>query len=329
VRRLLPALLLLAACSGDPALTTTTAAMPTTTAPATTTTSATPTPSPLVLASLTVGDGIEYQSGGEDLPNVGPSLITADPSGNIHIYDPVANRILTFAGDETSVIDLAERDILGVTAIGAASDHLLVVEIFFGPLRQKVHRIEFDGTVRESLDLPAGFSLEDGLSGVLAGTNDEIVIEYGGGAYYGVWLDESDSFQTSQVLSVNGTFITSLPPDIEIAGTTIQADLAGDLGGLRYLGTSADGTHAIVREEVRITAAVFDVLTTVEWYSPTGGFIGSARVPGLDEQDIGAPPGIALLPDGRIVALVARPDAVQIVELPPLNVRITDLSQSA
>lgn len=326
MKHLLPVLLVLTACSGTAPSTDTTAATPTTVPPATTTTTVAGSDA---LVSIPVGEGIEYQSAGEEQPPVGPSLVVADPGGGIHIYDPVGNRILSFTQGAQSVIDLTERDILGVTAIGSASDHLLVVEIFFAPLRQRVHRIEFDGRVRESIDLPAGYSLKDGISGVRAGDADEIIIEYGGGAYYGVWVAALDSFQTSQALTVSGTVIVSLLPDLEIAGTTIRADLSGTLGGLRYLGTAADGTHAIVREEVQTAAGVFDVLTTVEWYSPTGEFLGSARVPPLQAQAIGAPPGVALLPDGRAVALIALPVVVEVIELTPLSIRITDRTDSA
>jgi len=331
MRRLLPLLILLAACSGEPGTLSTDPAPTTSTLVATTTSTTTSTtvPESGTLISIRVGERIEYQPGGEDLPQVGPSLITADPSGGLHIYDPVGNRILSFTDDGDTVIELGERDILGVTAIGSASDHLLIVEIFFGPLRQKVHRIGFDGTVWQSIDLPAGYSLADGLSGVLAGDGDEIIIEYGGGAYYGAWSDATNSFSTSQALSIAGTVIVSLPPDLAIGEVTVDADLTGNLGGLRYLGTAADGTHAIVREEVRVVASVFDVLATVEWYSPTGAFVASARIPSLTEQAIGAPPGIALLPDGRVVALVALPEAVEVIELVPLNIRITGRADSA
>ncbi|MCB2224703.1 MAG: hypothetical protein KQH83_11100 [Actinobacteria bacterium] len=327
---LLPGLLLLAACgSGTAATTTTTVPAPTTTAAPTTTTTL---PDDGALVSLAVGGDVEYAPSGEDLPPVGPSLLAADAGGGIHLYDPVGNRILSFTGDgyrTRSEIDLEAADILAVTAFTAASDHLLVVEVFFAPLRQRVHRVEYDGTVRETIDLPAGYGLEDGLSDVLAGDGDEIVIEYGGGAYYGAWVPESGSFLTGPALTFGGTTIVTRPPDLDIGPGTATADLAGSLGGMRYLGMTADGTVAVIREEVRVTSSVFDVLTTVEWYSPTGGFLGSARVPGLRSQAIGAPPGVAVLPDGRAVALVALPDVVQVVELPRVSVRITDLTSSA
>jgi hypothetical protein len=261
---------------------------------------------------------------------IGPSLLTADPDGGIHIHDPVGTRILSFAATGEAVIDLAAAGIAGsITALGAASDHLLVVETYTDPLRQTAHRLEYDGRVRESLSLPASYSDVDGLTGVRAGTSDEIIVEYGGGAYYGAWIPEAGDFQTSPALSVSGIVVTARPPDLVIDGVTLTADLAGSAGSLRYLGTAADGTHAVIREEVMATATGFSVLLTIEWYSPDVAFVGSARLPDLQDQAIPSPPGVALLPDGRAVALIARSDAIEVVELVPRNVRITGLTDAA
>jgi hypothetical protein len=138
-----------------------------------------------------------------------------------------------------------------------------------------------------------------------------------------VWVAASGSFLTSPALSIDGTTIVARPPDLEIGGTVVRADLGGEPGGLRYLGHAADGTIAVVREEAWTTETALEVLQTVEWYSPAGEFLASARVPDLAEQAIGAPPGVAILPDGDIVALVAHTGEVQVVVLTPVSARIT------
>lgn len=358
-----PAVTLLAfvvACSGDSATSTstttggptttpttviastTTAAAPTTTMPmttmptTTTTASTTPTTAPATtvppalgepLVSLPVGaDGIEYRGSGDEIETTGPSLFAVDPANGIHIVDPVGLRILSFTDGSQSSISLQPLDILGVTAIGAAQDHLLIVEVVFAPARQRVHRVGYDGTVRETIDLPPGFQLADGLSGVRAGPGGEIILEIRGGAGYGVWNDALGSFESFERLSIGGVGILADPPDLEIDGVPITADLIGTLGGLTYLGTAADGTHLVVREDVVSETPIFEVLSTVEWYSPDGELLGSARIPSLEEQFISTPPDVAMTADGRALALVARQDVVEVIELPRRPGRITEYS---
>ncbi len=80
----------------------------------------------------------------------------------------------------------------------------------------------------------------------------------------------------------------------------------------------------IERIDVLATDPVFVVLTTIEWYSPDGTLVGSARVPALTEQYISTPPGVAMLPDGRVALLMALEDEVRVDVLEPRPGRITE-----
>ncbi len=332
--------LLAASCGGDeeglfdttPPSTvgaTTTTAAPTTATPTTTTTTPATTttttpPAGGALVSIPVGPGgIEYRQGAEDLEGVGPSQLAVDPSGGIHIFDPVALRILSFTDEGESSIDLAALDILGVNGIAATAGHLIVVEIFFAPVRNLVHRVSFDGTLLETIDLAPGVRLEDGFSGVRAGPGDEIIIELIGGAAYGIW--SGSGYEIVDSLVLGGMEVTAQTPDLVIGGNPITADLSGPLGSLRYLGTGADGAHSVIREDVLQTDPVFLVLSTVEWYTAEGAFLASARIPSLGEQAIDAPPGVALMPDGRAVALTAGDAAVEVRVLESIPDRILTL----
>ena len=308
--------------TAPPTTTTARAATTTTTAPAATTTTRPPT-GPLL--SLPVGPGgIEYLGGGPEQEITGPSRFTIDSAGGVHLYDPAGKRVLSVTDEGEHSIALVPRDILNVVAIDAADDYLLLAEVFFAPARQRVHRLSYDGTVLETLDLPSGFRLESGLTGVRSGPDGEIVLELEGGARYGIWNGET--FEGMSSLQDGETTVTPRPPDLVIDGEVLTADLTTDLGSLNYLGTAQDGAHLVIREDVVAVSPVFQVLTTVEWYSPTGDLLGSARVPSLQEQYISAAPGIAFTADGRAFALVATADVVEVVELIRTPGRITEVA---
>jgi hypothetical protein len=265
-----------------------------------------------------------YRGGAEDLERTGPSVFVIDRSDAIHIYDPVGSRLLTFrSGALDGTIDTFELDIANVVFLAASSDDLLAVEVFFAPVRQRVHRIAFDGTLLETIDIPEGLQLEDGLSDVRAGSGDEILLEMQGGFEWGVW-DGGPEWMITNTVTLGDFTARQLSPDIEVNRTLITADLAGSFGGLRWLGTADDGTVVLVRDDV-FAGSEFEVLTTVEWYSSDGVFLASARVPALTDQYTDNPPGLAVTGDGRVLALITLETEVQVIELAPSPERITEM----
>ncbi len=223
-----------------------------------------------------------------------------------------------------TAIDLADLDITSVTAMAANDDHLVVVEIFFQPVRNRVHRIGYDGVIVETIELPPGFRLEDGLSGVRSGADRMIALEFRGGSAFGVWDPDGRVFEMMPTLVEGGVIVTPVPPDIEIGAVLITGDFTSGLGGLRYLGTAAGGDHVIERIDVLATDPAFDVLSTIEWYGADGALLGSARIPTLLEQHISTPPGVAMLPDGGVAVLLALENEVRIELLERTPGRITE-----
>lgn len=312
------------ATTATAAATTTSSAPATTAAPAASTTAspstttiagATP-PGEGVLYSIPVGpDGVEYRGSGDEQEITGPSLLAIDPANRVHIFDPVGGRVLSLhEGGETS-IDLRALDILSVTAMAANADHMVLVEIFFQPERNRVHRVGFDGSLIETIELPPGLRLEDGLSGVRSGQGEEILLEFAGGASFAVWDPGIGAFADLPAIASGPSLIVPFPPDLEIGGRLITADLTNGFGGLRYLGAATNGEHLVVREDVTSLDPVVTVVTTIEWYSADDGFVGSARVPPLEDQHISTPPPVAMFSDGQVAALVAFSDEVQVVVL--------------
>jgi hypothetical protein len=260
-------------------------------------------------------DGIEYAGSGDEQEIIGPALLAGDPVGGLHFYDPVGRRLLSYTGDARVEIDTAALDIASVTALAANSDHLIAVEIFFQPVRNRVHRIGFDGAVIETIELPVGFRLEDGLSGVLTGDAGQIILEFSGGALYGIWNGADAGFKKRDVLDIDGLVVEPQPPDLMVGGVLLAADLTMGLGGLRLLGIDPAGNIVVERQDVTTMDPVLRVTTSVEWYSPGGALLGAARVPTLQEQFISTAPPVALLPDGTAVALLALEDEVRIDRL--------------
>lgn len=304
----------------QPSTTVPTTTLPSTTLPTTTQTPLPPGDGEAVVTIPVGGDGVEYRGGGDEQEITGPSLLAIDPAGGIHIVDPVGLRVLSYLeGDEAS-IDLEPIDVLSVTAMAATTDHLILVEIFFQPERNRIHRLEYDGNLRETIELPVGFRLEDGLSGVRSGPGDQIVLEFEGGSRFGIW--DGATFAHAVSLTEGGVTMTPVPPDLLIGAWRANADLTMGLGGLRYLGTATDGSHLIVREDVTATDPLILVDTSIEWYSSAGVLVASALVPPLGEQFISTPPGIAMFSDGRGAVLVASEDQVRVVVLKPRAGRI-------
>ena len=307
-----------------PATTTPTTSTPTTsTAPTTTTTSTSTTVAPAPSLTIPVPDGIAYRPGGEDLEASGPGLFAVTDDGVAHIVEPVDRRLVRASADGMEYVDLIELDILGVTAIAADRLDLILIEVFFGPVRQRVHRLDSTGAVVSSVDLPEGFQLEDGLSGVLTDDDGDVVIEFGGGGTYGRYDAETGSFARERSTTVRGVSITPAAPDLIVDGVRLTADLVGEFGALRYLATDSSGVHAIERVDVVATSPL-RALRTVEWYAPDGTFLGSALVPSIDEQAVDVAPGLAVMPSGDVIVLLALEDAVVVRPLERQATRIVD-----
>jgi hypothetical protein len=229
--------------------------------------------------------------------------------GVAHIVDPVERRLVRASADGIEYVDLIALDILAVTAIAADGLDLILIEVFFGPLRQRIHRLDPAGVLVSSVDLPEGFQLEDGLSAVLADADGDVVIEFGGGGGYGRYDADADTFTRESRITIRGVTVTPTPPDLIIDDARLTADLVGDFGALRYLGTDVVGTHVVERVDVLGTNPI-NVLRTVEWYGPDGAFLGSALVPSIDEQAIDVAPGIAMMTSGDVIVLLALEDTV-------------------
>ena len=279
-----------------------------------------------VLPVIPVGEGgIQYRGSGNEQEITGPTLLAVDPAGGVHIHDPEGGRIWSFTGSDPVVIDLFAIDILAIQAMAAAPDHLVVVEIFFGPVRHRVHRLSYDGVILETVELPDGLRLEDGLSGVFTDPESAIVVEFGGGAAFAKWNERRQEFVAGPDLQLASTEYRIVPGGAELFAAFVDAELTG-LGGLRYLGSSTDGSVSVlVRDAVIEVDPAFVVLTTVEWYDEAGRFLGSARVPSVDAQHTDQAPGLAVTPDGRVLALMTTPTAVEVVQLERTPERILSM----
>lgn len=236
-------------------------------------------------------------------------MFAVTDDGVAHIFDPVERRLAHASAAGLDFTDLVALDILSVTAMAADELDLVLVEVFFGPVRQRIHRLDPSRNVVATIDLPPGFRLEDGLSGVFADDDGDIVLEFRGGELYGRYDAATGTFASERSPVVRRVEVDPRPPDLLVDGVELTADLKGDFGALRYLATDITGRHIVERTDVLSTSPV-EVLRTVEWYAPDGQFLLSALVPSLEEQAIDQPPGLAVMPAGDVIVLLALEDAV-------------------
>jgi hypothetical protein len=253
-------------------------------------------------ATLEVGpNGIEYRLGDIDGEALGPSVLTVDAAG-VSIADPVGGRVLRFDGTEwKTVIDLVASDLRNVSFLASTNGLYVVVEITFSPVRNRIHLVDIEsGEFIQSSDIPVGFRLEDGLSGLLVGGRDAIYLEFEGGARFAEWQSGSDTFEATDAAAIGGHAVIASPPNLMIDGAIIPADLNGSLGGLRYLGPDGAGGHVVLREEVMELNPIVSVRTTVEWYASDLHHTGTAEIPSITDQAIPVAPAISVAPNGSV-----------------------------
>lgn len=229
--------------------------------------------------------------------------------GVAHIFDPVDLRLAHASEAGLEFTDLVALDILSVTAMTSDGLDLILVEVFFGPVRQRIHRLDQSRNVVATVDLPPGYRLEDGLSGVFADDDGDVVLEFGGGGIYGRYDAATGTFDKERSPVLRGVEVDPRPPDLVVDGVELTADLTGAFGSLRYLATDLSGRHIVERTDVLNTSPI-EVLRTVEWWAPDGRFLLSALVPTIDEQAIDQPPGLAVMPAGDVIVLLALEDSV-------------------
>lgn len=277
-----------------------------------------------VLFEVPVGnEGIGYANVDEvEIESYGPSSLAITPAGDVWIADVVNERLHRFGRDGTLLtsIGVEEFEIAIPIDLAAADQGLLILDVYPPTSRYRVVQLDRDDNLQTILSLPEGLWLEDGLTGVAWGTNDQIWIELETGNQVAM-LDASDPAAPFEVSNgypyPNGSF-TRQPDDpfSFLAGSgRVSVETNAELGGLTLIGVNEDGSFVLQLDEVgQAEDGSFVVDESVHLFDHHGGHIGSASFP-LGEQFLFVERPLALGPDGFVYGLVTARDLVKVVRL--------------
>jgi hypothetical protein len=278
-----------------------------------------------VIMTIPLGkDGVSYRGVGSlNMEITGPNALAVLPNGNFVVADLIGKRLLLYdvSGHLLKAIDLNALGILNVSDLRATEAGLFILEVFLGPpQRYKVHHVSFKGDLIASYEIPKGFHLENGLSGIAIGSQSQIFLELEGG---------SKLYQLNEQPDIKPLRVAGYPfygRDYEIHNPTIgesavvkvdslqvETTLSHGLGGFNFLTAFPDGSFYIIRDDI-VNDQVIQLDQTVHYLAPDGVQLGVARVP-LREYYYQVSRKLAVGPDGNVFALLPQPDSIKIIRL--------------
>lgn len=315
-----------------PATTSTTVRSTTTNAPTTTR----PLPPELVLAEpgapphilmfrVDVGPGgLTYEGGGPELPVTGPQALEPAANGDVWIADTEGFRLLRFDVEGTVIVDVSTDDSAVGPLIDLAADAEGVWGLEVVPALERYRLLHFDdaGMLDRSLDLPATARLESGLSGIVSDPSGQLWVELEGGArLLRVFGDDGEvAFTPSMAYTVDGVAYRTLAVrDGEARfsiGDTFVTRPVRQLGGLVAEGFMSGAIVLSLADVGSGPGGSLDVDLTLLVADASGRVMATADYPLDDIADVYVPQDyIAATADGRVIAMIPRRAAVEIVEL--------------
>lgn len=279
--------------------------------------------------SILVGQGglIQYRGGNiPDMEITGPNAIAVLPDDSFLIADLIANRLLHIAktGVLLNIIALHDLGIVNVTDMRVSGNeiYLLEVSLEFSPPRYRVNRISLDGTLLAYYDIPNGFHIENGLTGIAIDCEGDINLEMNGGGY--VYRLRNIQNKSKPADLTNGLFCNDKwyrvnnpgpqkSPNIIAGEIEYKTQFTTGFGSLSVLGVFQDGSLYIKREDV-VSDKVIKVDQTVHFISGDLTTQGVARVP-LSEYYYPIMRNVAINPRGEVYALLPRQNSLDIIHL--------------
>lgn len=299
-----------------PTTSTTTATTPTTS----TTTTVAPADVATLPFSIEVGtDGVTYDLDGS--PPSGPSSFAVLDDGSVVVADTMAvdrgePRLLHYdrTGEPLAVIDLAKEEVAAIVDVVTDGSQLAILDVLVSMNRYRVLTLNFAGDVEAIVDIPQGFWLENGLTG-LAWDDSDILLEFEFGVRY-ARLAEGGVIESPVVPVFDGISIELTPgsgrtTEVTTSRTSFTVGRATDLGGATLVGVAPDGSIVVVVDEVDLSGDAIAVTRRLQRYSATGEFESESVFDAADQfLDIQRP--IELDATGQALYLEAGSDQVTI-----------------
>ena len=272
---------------------------------------------------IPVGEGSLQYFGGDqpDSEINGPNAIAILPDGGFIIADLVGNRLWRYGstGKLLKSIDLYSIGIEQVTDLRSTNTELFVLEI--RNEKYRVNRLSFDGELITSYDIPEGFHIENGLTGIAVDCEGEVLLEIAGSDLYRLVdaqgnlyspIEETDYYCNGKPYRVVNSGPGTIPK--LIAGSIpLETQLTTGLGGFNLLAVLKDGSFYVIRNDV-VNDQVIQVDQTVHYINAGGVQQGVARVP-LAEYYYSIMRNLAVGPDGNVYAILPQPDSIHIIRL--------------
>lgn len=175
------------------------------------------------------------------------------------------------------------------------------------------------GSVAGTYAVPREYALPLGLSGIAVGESGEVVLELAGGATLVQLTDAEGRLGVTEIdgYEINGRKLRVAGFEVTVgegaADRLVDIPHLAEWGGAALLNADTDGFDLVVDEAALVTGS-FQVDQLVRRFGWDGTPLGVARVP-LDERLFFIPNGVAIGPEGAIVALVPRFDRLDVVRL--------------
>lgn len=267
-------------------------------------------------------DGVTFQVEGD--PPSGPSSFVVMADGSVVIADTMAfyrgePRLLHFDrfGEPKSVIDLAKVEVASIADVASDGRSLAVLDILVATNRYRVLFLTPDGDVESVVELPQGYHLENGLTGLL--WDDEgVLVEFEFGARYArITAGEVGDVGVLPVLGGREMEILDSGDrlsEVRYGEASWEVERSTDLGGVTLVGVGPEGSLVVVVDEVDTSGSVITVLRRIQRYSSEGELLDERRVdPAEQFVEINRP--LELAADGQILYMLSTPEGL--VVAPP------------
>lgn len=332
----------LAACSGESVSTTTLAPdsdpPPTTTVSVASTSVASSTSSSVVAATteappptspspveptcfiVAVGsDGATYLDGE---PPSGPAAYAVLDDGSVVIADTMAlnlgtPRLLRFdrSGSALPLIDLLPLQVASVVDVVSDGQRLAILDIDVAAGRYRVIYLSQSGEVSRVVEIPNGYRLENGLSGLVWDDNG-VLLEFEGGSRF-ARITQQGTIEPDAVPEFGGMAVVVRPlggKDYEISFGDAVWTLTREeeLGGVSVLGVGSDGELILSVDEVDVSGPAFSVRHRVGRYGQDGSLLSEQVIDAnLQFVDIGRPLEVGA--NGTIFYLAANEESLELL----------------
>ncbi len=196
-------------------------------------------------------------------------------------------------------------------------ERVAVLDVYAATNRYRVLVLAASGHVESVVDIPEGFFLEDGLTG-LAWDDTGVLLEMEWGARYARVTTEGP-FATTPDVVFDGTAITITPGTglttvIKLGSETFEAERTTELGGATLIGRAPDGSILLVVDEVgQDPQGAIEVTRRVQRRAADGSLLTEDSY--VAAQFVSISRELEMTADGRVARLITFPDRVDLVIL--------------